>query len=91
MAFFVEADIKAVGSNQILEFELLSENQLDAAPMGKAVVIHSTDQGLGLMIQEGPQQAGIRELYSWLLRRHRKWQGRAAGLASFGNGGSWRG
>lgn len=76
---FVATDMTEVGSNQVLEFVLTSEDQPSGLSLeGKAMVVHKTDQGLGLMLQEGQHQAGIRQLYSWLLRKHRNSQCRAA-------------
>lgn len=69
---FVATDITDVSPNQILEFELTSEDQpSDTSLRGKAVVVHKTDQGLGLVLLESQHQAGIHQLYSWLRRRHR--------------------
>lgn len=68
---FVATDTTKVSPNQILEFELTSDDQpSDMSLRGTAVVVHKTDQGLGLVLLDGQPQAGIRQLYSWLRRRH---------------------
>ena len=68
---FVATDATEVSPNQMLEFELVSDDQpADMSLRGTAVVVHKTDQGLGLVLLEGQPQAGIHQLYSWLRRRH---------------------
>lgn len=80
---FVTTECTRLSPNQILEIELSPDDQSpETFRRGKAVVVHSTAQGLGLMLEEGPQQSGIRELYSWLLRRLRNSQARKSRRSS---------
>jgi len=79
-------DTTGIKPNQVLEFELTSESQPSVAShRGKAVVVHNNGEGVGLMLAESQHQVGIRELYSWLARRRRNSQCRAARPAPKGD------
>lgn len=88
---FVATDSTEASPNQVLELELTSDDPSSSASLRvKVMVVHKTDQGLGVILLEDQHQAGIPELYSWLLRKHRNSQCRAAQLTPQSNTGSYR-